>query len=748
MLRKRLIPTLFGLVIVIALVMLRAADPYPIQIARQIAFDFYQQLAPRPAADWPIRVVDIDEVSLHEIGQWPWPRDQLALLTDRLTELGAAAIAYDVLFPEPDRMSPRRIATGMSGIDPATLPDTDEQFAAAIAQSPVVLGFADSGTARTMPSAPKAGIAISGTDPVTAVPKLRGAVMPLPQFVDAATGLGTLSLNTEDLATTVRRLPLIWSDGKQYFPSLTIEALRIALGASNIVILGETDAPFVESVRVGDYVIPTMPEGDLWLHYRPPDPTLYVSAKDILGDNYKSMADRIAGQIIFVGTSASGLLDIHGTTLGDNVPGVSIHAQALEQILSEDYLIRADWVSGLEVVGFAFLGGLLVIIVLSLGPLAGLLAGAASLIAVMCTSWFAFRGIDAGSLLQLVLSGIGLEPLTKIRGVMLDPSFPLIGLTLVYAAMVFFQFVLADSDKRQIRRAFGYYVAPSLLSQIERNSESLKLGGEMRELTVMFSDVRGFTPLSEQLSPSRIVTLLNVLFSALGKRIVKEMGTIDKFIGDAIMAFWNAPVDVPEHARRACLAALGMRAELRLLNEKDAFSIRHAGIDREQINVGIGIATGPALVGNMGLETRFDYSCIGDTVNTASRVEGACKSVGYDIVVTAETRSAASDFAFLTAGAIALKGKAHPVQIHALVGNAETATSPAFAALETEHERTVAALRKGADIAAGVDRCIELCRTVDPGLVGFYQLLAERREDFDPQPEPARLTPDRTAHAI
>jgi adenylate cyclase len=260
----------------------------------------------------------------------------------------------------------------------------------------------------------------------------------------------------------------------------------------------------------------------------------------------------------------------------------------------------------------------------------------------------------------------------------------------------------------------------------------------------MFSDMRGFTPLSEILPPRRMLQVLNTLFGALGAEIVTRYGTIDKFIGDAIMAFWNAPVDVSEHARRACVAALGMREELRALNEKDAFSIRHAGIDRQEINVGVGIATGPALVGNMGLESRFDYSCIGDTVNTASRVEGACKSVGYDIVVTAETRSAVSDFAFLAAGAIALKGKAHPVQIHILVGNAEAAQSAAFKTLEAEHERTVAALRRGADIRDDVDRCIELCRTIDPGLVGFYQLLPERREDFDPQPGPAALTPDRT----
>ena len=723
MLKRRLVPALFGLALVVGLVLLRVADPYPVEVAREIACDTYQRIKPRAAADFPIRVVDIDEASLAELGQWPWPRDRMATLVERLTQLGAAAIAFDVLFPEPDRMSPRRLGAGVEGVDPATLPDTDEQFAAAIARAPVIVGFADSGTAQGLPERPKVGIAVSGTDPSSAVPQLRGAVLPLPGLIEAATGLGSLSVNRGDLATTVRRVPLLWSDGRQFFPSLSIEALRVALGVSTLVVLGETDAPFVEGVRIGGYTIPTMPEGDLWLYYRPPDPDLYVSAGAVLGDSYQNIGDRIAGHIVLVGTSASGLLDIHGTTLGNNVPGVSIHAQVLEQVLAETYLTRTDWVSGLEILGFAGLGLLMIPIVLMLGPIAGLLLGAGQVLLVGGFSWMMFND----------------------HGLMIDPSFPIIGLTLLYAALIFFQFAIADSDKRQIRRAFGYYVAPSLLSVIENNADTLKLGGEMRELTLLFSDIRGFTPLSEHLPPTRIVMLLNILFSALGKRIVDEMGTIDKFMGDAVMAFWNAPVDVPDHPRHACRAALGMREELQALNARDAFAIRHAGIDRDEIHIGMGLATGPALVGNMGLETRFDYSCIGDTVNTASRVEGACKSVGYDIVVTADVRTAARDFAFLSAGAIALKGKAHPVPIHVLVGGPELAASAAFKALEAEHDKTVAALQAGADVTDAALRCADLARELEPGLADFYALLSERREDFTPLPAPPTETPDRSA---
>ena len=708
--KRRLIPSLIGLALVLALVLLRAADPYPVQVLREIAFDTYQRLAPREAADFPIRVVDIDEASLAELGQWPWPRDRLATLTERLTGLGAAAIAFDVLFAEPDRLSPRRLAAAATGVDPATLPDTDELFAAALASAPSIVGFSDSPGASSLPQAAKAAFAVSGTNPVSAVPQLRGATLPLPQFIDAAPGLGTLSLNAGDLATTVRRLPLLWSDGTQFFPSLSLEALRIALSEQNVVVLGETGAPFVESVRLGQFTIPTTPEGNLWVYYRKPTPDLYVSARDVLSDGYDALADRIAGHIVFIGTSASGLLDIHGTTLGDNVPGVSIHAQAIEQILSGTYLTRTDWVSGLEIVGFLALGALLVLIVLSLGPLAGLLSGAVALAGVAAFSWYAFRS----------------------WGLMVDPSFPLIGLAIVYAALVFFQFVIADADKRQIRRAFGYYVAPSLLAEIERNADRLKLGGERRELTVMFSDMRNFTSFSERHTPEKVLAVLNTMFGALGKRIVEQQGTIDKFVGDAIMAFWNAPVDVPDHARHAATAALGMRATLGELNARDAF-----GLGGEPVVIGMGLATGEVLVGNMGLESRFDYSCIGDTVNVASRVEGACKPVGYDIVVTDSLRRAAPDLAYLSAGALVLKGKAAREPIHILVGDAALAASPAFAALDAAHESAIAALGTPAAEAA-IAECIRLSREVEPGLERFYARLPERQEDY---PAPASAVP-------
>ncbi|MDR3473640.1 MAG: adenylate/guanylate cyclase domain-containing protein [Devosia sp.] len=710
--RRRVIPTLLGLAIVLALAALRFADPYPVRLARETAFDLFQQLSPRPKADFPVRVVDVDEASLKAIGQWPWPRSILATLTSRLGELGAAAIGYDMLFPEPDRMSPSRIA--MSPLawargTAAALPDYDRQFAEALGATPSILGFSDSDVVTTLPLSPKVGFAISGTDPTAEIPHLAGAVLPLEPLSDAAPGLGSLSLETHDSAGVVRQLPLLWSAGKQLYPTLSVEALRVALGIPTIVVLGDTAGQgYVEGVRIGDFTVPTTASGDLTLYYAKPDPSLFVSARDLLGPDYHDVEPLIKGQIVLIGTSASGLLDLHTTTLGDKVPGVSIHAQAIEQIISGKYLTRSDWVSGLEIASFVLIGLLMVVFILRVGPLVALIIGAGLLTAVIAASWLLFTQY----------------------GLLLDPSFTAFGTFVAYSGMVFIRFAVTDADRRQIRRAFGNYVAPALLAQIERSGEKLKLGGEVRELTVMFADVRNFTTISENMAPEDLLAMLNTLFGALGAEVTGQYGTIDKFIGDALMAFWNAPVDVEGHARKACVAALGMRARLAALNAADAFGRRAAGRQPAELSLGIGISTGPALVGNMGLETRFDYSCLGDTVNVASRVEGACKTVGYDIVVVEETRAAAADLAFLEAGSLLLKGKAQLELIFVLVGDQAMAASPGFTALQAAHQAAIAAMRAGEDAEAAVAACAALAEAIDPRLARFYQLMPERVPDF------------------
>jgi len=689
--KRRLSAIVFGVVIVALLTLLRATDPYPLRVARETSFDVFQQWKPREAPpDLPIRIIDIDEDSLKAIGQWPWSRRTMAELARRLTEMGAAAIAFDVLFPEPDRLSPSAIVAGGE--------DYDAEFASALASGPTILSFSENVGSDRLPEAAKVGFAVSGSDPTPLLPVLAGAALPLPQLLAAAPGLGVASLDKQG-AGVARRLPLIWSNGKTMFPALSVEALRIALGISTVVVLGDSvEAGTMDALRIADIEVPTGPSGDLWLYYRHLDPAIYVPAKDVLADDYATLQSQIAGHIVFVGASASGLLDIRASALGETVPGVSIHVQALEQMLTGTFLSRADWVGGLEMLVFV-LGGLSIIAVILLtGPMVGLLFSTMIAALSAAASWFAFTEY----------------------GLLLDPSFALLGALVVYALMAFFQFAVTDADKRRIREAFAHYVAPSLLIQIENNADKLRLGGEVRELTVMFSDVRNYSAIGEKLEPKALLGLLNALFTALGAQILKHLGTIDKFMGDAVMAFWNAPLDVDQHALRACRAALDMRAALAELNRTGT----------KPIAIGIGIATGPALVGNMGLEARFDYSCVGDTVNVASRLEGACKSVRYDILVTAETCAAAPGLATLEGGAIALKGMSEREPIYLVVGDEAMSGRTDFRALRDLHRHLLTDLKAGREASQLLAECSIAAAAIDARLVEFYGAMEGRLEDF------------------
>ncbi len=688
---------LFGLVVIAALTLLRASDPYAVRVARETTFDVFQQIEPRQAPDdLPIRIIDIDEASLAELGQWPWPRSMLATLTERLSAMGAAAIGFDVLFSEPDRLSPDNfLANGE---------DYDVRFAKALAGGPTVLSLARNSAAGAVTVTPKAGMAITGAATMPAIPELGGAAQPLSVLAEAASGLGIANLDREG-AGVARRLPLVWRDGETVFPALSAEALRLAMGVSTLVLIGDTaDAGTLESLRVGDLAIPTGPTGDIWLYYRRLPQDLFVPARSVLSDDFLGLAPLVEGHIVLIGSSASGLLDIRFSPLGEAVSGVSIHAQALEQMLTGTYLNRADWVAGLEMVIFALAGATIILAVVIAGPMTGLLVSILAMAAIVAISWGAFAG----------------------AGLLIDPSYALFGALIVYAAMAFFRFAVTDADRRRIRRAFGHYIEPSLLSRIEADASLLRLGGDMRELTVMFSDVRSYSALAERTAPAELVAILNRLFAVLGAAIIRQMGTIDKFMGDAVMAFWNAPAEVDRHALKACRAALDMRQSLAALNSREA----------DRLDIGIGIATGPALVGNMGFEQRFDYSCIGDTVNVASRIEGACKWVGHDILVSETTAAAAPELALLFAGWLELKGMQDREPVFALVGDEATRTSPAFIELEQAHVTYIAALGAGEADPNLAAACGRLVAAVDPGLARFYESIPPRQSDFVNPPLP------------
>lgn len=690
---------LFSLAVVAALTFVRWFDPGPLREMRYAAFDQFQRLAPREYQPVPVRIVDIDERSLREIGQWPWPRDKVAALLARLQELGAAAVAFDVLFSEPDRLSPRLVLRDVPGLDPALvsgLPDNDEVFARQIAAQPTVLGLAAVRDGSKLPP-PKAGFAFIGENPLQAPPPITGGAVPLPAFVEAAQGIGDISMNSEQDNAIVRIIPLFLSDGAQLFPSLTLEALRVAQGASTYIIENAPDAPAsIGAVKVGDFEVPTTRTGGLWLYLSPERPERYVSASAVLTGPPEDIAPLINGNIVYVGTSAAGLLDIRATPLGQNVPGVSLHAQALEQILTGTFLSRPDWADGLEVAMVAAVGLLVAAMIAAFSPWIAVSAGMAVSGAFLALSWYAFRH----------------------WGFLIDPVGPILASTLAQFATVGFRLLVTDRERRHIRRAFGNYVSPAVLARAENQPNALRLGGDDREITMMFMDVRDFTTISEGLTPTGLVTFLNKLLTGLSRHVIESDGTLDKFIGDSIMAFWNAPVDVDEHPARAARCALSMRQSLREMNASGIL-----GLDR-QVAIGIGINTGIACVGEIGAENRFNYSAVGDSVNTTARIESMCKEFGFDILVTAATAERLRGFALLEAGSRSLKGKSQKTDIYLLVGDEAVARAPEFERLKRAHADFIAALsQKAADGIADAARAANATSAaIMPELERYYAL--------------------------
>lgn len=709
------------LLVTAGLTFLRASDPLPLKLARDATFDEYQRIAPRQFEDMPVKVVDIDEASLRQFGQWPWSRDRMATLVDRLSDAGAAVIAFDVLFAEPDRLSPRNVVGNIAGIDPSVvdrLPDNDAIFAQSIAGKPVVLGFGLSNEGSYLPKV-KAGFAYTGENPAGAPPRLRAATPLLPQLEANAAGVGHISLNPGDSLDVVRTVPLFLSDGEQLYPNLAIEALRVAQGASTYVLAGATDVPdTITEAKVGDFVVPLTAAGELWLYVTPDRAERYISVRQILGPDgiAPDVQAAIEGAIVFIGTSAAGLQDIRTDALGENVPGVSLHAQTVEQVLSGRFLSRPDWANGLEILSIAALGSLLVVLTFFVSPAVALACGLLITALALVASWFAFF----------------------YAGLLFDPLFPIMSGTITHFAATAYRFLVTDRERHEIRHAFSQYLSPSLLHRIETTPGALRLGGDDRELTVMFVDVRNFTQISEKLSPTALVHFLNTLLDALSRHVTANEGTLDKFIGDSIMAFWNAPVDVANHAEKAVRAALAMRETLAALNADDAFGFG-AG---QKVGIGIGIHTGLACVGNMGAESRFNYSAVGDAVNIAARIESACKEVGFDILVSESAAKFLTGYALLDAGALGLKGKTGRTTTFAVVGGRQVAASPEFAELKLLHQRAVEALRSRFAQRRKIINAAKACSVkMGDGMIDFYNRLSRRQDHFPEHPEGRDVMP-------
>ena len=716
---------MLGFALLAALVALYHTNPYPVQYFRLKTFDYYQQLKPRPIPppeQQPVVIIDLDESSLAEIGQWPWPRKTLARLVQNAMQMGVAQVAFDVVFAEPDRMNPSNIIDALDGLDEETrkrigqIKGGDSLFAEVIKKSRVVLGQAgyweDLETKPTPPVRSSVAFLKQGADvdPKRFLPEFRSLVRNVGEIETVATGRGIFSLVPEPDGI-VRRVPTLFLHKEQFYPSLSIEMLRVAFNRPTILVRANA-AGITEMAITKDVKIPTDRNGRVYPYFSKSDKSKYIPAKDILAGT--ADPKKLAGKLAIVGTSAVGLLDIRAVPTEPVIPGVEVHVQLIESALQKAYLSRPNY---FEVAEMALLlaGGLTLI---WLVPFVG-------------AKWTAllFFAIAGGA------GGTSWHFFTTER-LLFDAGYAIIALLLLYTLLTYVGYAREEAQRRQVRTAFAHYLSPAMVEKLAEDPSHLKLGGEMRNMTVLFCDVRGFTTISEMFDAQGLTKLINRLLTPLTEVILKRQGTVDKYIGDCIMAFWNAPLDDPDHGRNACRAALEMDKEMKAFDKLIEAEAKQENRRHAPLKIGTGINSGDIVVGNMGSNQRFDYSVLGDNVNLASRLEGQCKTYHVDIVVGENTAVKAPDFGLLEVDLIKVKGKTAAVRVYTLLGDEKVAATPQFVDLKKQHNDMLAAYRAQKWDLARMK--IATCKSKMNGhnLGGLYELYEERIAEFEKSPPP------------
>ena len=599
-------------------------------------------------------IVDLDEQSLADFGQWPWPRYRVALLLEKIRRAGAVSIGLDIVFAEEDRTSPRIIRAqlknelgveiGFEGL-PQGLEDNDLILADILRGGPFVLGYyfdfyeRESSLEKTVPKKPAHSLSLSTLSSPGAAPLEQllfhphGLTDNISPLSAAAPGSGFMNV-APDADGVIRRVPLLMTYHEQFYPSLALAVVINILDSKNI--LARANPGGLESIRLDGQLVPLDSKGQLLLNYRGPGRTFkYVSAADVLKDVVRPGV--FEGKIVLLGTSAAGLKDIRTTPLDPVYPGVEAQATVIDNILTGDFLYRPDWAPGLELTLTVLIGILSTFFIIWLGGLwliLPLAAGTAGL-------WY-------GSL-----------HVFDKHGLYISPMLPLLTLAGNFALLTFQKFWLEEKEKRKIKKTFEHYLSPDVIRRVIKNPGLLKLGGEKKNLSVMFSDIRSFSNISESMSPRELVTFMNEYLTAMTEVILKNGGTLDKYMGDAIMAFFGAPEDMPDHALVAQKTALQMLERLYECRDKWCSD----GLSR--IEIGIGISTGEVIVGNMGSEKRFDYTVMGDEVNLASRLEGLTKEYGVKILVSGFTReNARENMVYREIDLVRVKGKKKPVAVY------------------------------------------------------------------------------------
>lgn len=668
---------ILAILILISLLVVRFFDPWLTEVARLKYFDYLerQQVV---LEDNSIVLINIDEDSIRKNGQWPWPRDNIATLIAEINNRGASLVIAPILFSEPDRFGKDQDLINTLKADNVIL-----------AQVPTVQ--------TNEPYARPRGSALIGPSISDILPSWPGALPPIRSLAEAAAGVGMIATVPEPDGV-VRRSPMLVSVGDRFYPSITLEAIRVLAGEQSFQV--RANEAGVEIVRIlGIPLIYTDVNGRIW-------PTRSFSYQ-----NYSaaSLPDSLQGKIVILSLTAEGFSNPVATSHGEMLPNRVI-ATELSSIMNELFVTRIDIADVLELAITLLLATLILICVIRTNLI---IAGIITLLSLTCIVY-------------------GTIYFRETMFVLFDAVFPIVICILVFSVSAFSRALEEFRLKQQIKKQFGTYLSPAMVEKLQKNPELLQLGGETRELSIMFTDVRGFTAISEHYGADvqGLTKIMNRYMTAMTAKILENNGTLDKYIGDAQMAFWNAPLDDKKHAHNAVKTALEMLGDLeRFNNEISKDSIPAFGM-------GLGINTGSVVVGNMGSAQRFDYTCLGDSVNLASRLEGQSKPYGVRLVIGQNTHEhVKNEYFTVELDYIAVKGKKEGIRIYTVIDETNIMRSKLFTDREL-HMKMMNYYRSRA-----WDQAIAMCKSLTASFGGqmenYYQMWIERCRELkanDPGP--------------
>ena len=632
--------TSIWMVIIFAVLLLgvRIDNSDPVKTLRYKTWDYFQQIQPRANISDRVVVVNITESDLKKYGQWPWPRHILALLHANLTDSGAVLVNYNVLFAEPDRMGGKEYLKSFPMTDEvreqlvAFLTDTDSVFAYAINESKnvVLMMSVKSDKDQILPTTTPI---IQKGEVLPWLYEYNGIVPPLTQLTVGAKGLG-VNVTSPEPDAVVRKMPVLIRVGEKIYPSMLLENIRLVNRSKRIKVIAKQHG--IDEILVSKKAgIPVNHNAEMYINYADPEKYTQLSVEQVFSTEH---ADKIKGRIVILGMDAAGLSVLKYTPHGLTTDQM-ITAQALDTTMTGDYLYRIPKADTYEIVFMGLLGLLLIILIPRVSVLFSV------------------------PLLLFVLSGISYASFSAYanKGFLVDPSFAILYIFLIWSHSTYNNFATQSRLRKQIKKQFEHYLDPGMVKKLQKDPSLLKLGGEKRDMTFLFCDIRGFTPISEKYkgNPEGLTKLINRFLTRMTDVIIANGGTIDKFMGDCIMAFWNAPIEDPDHEQHAVQAAIDMQDELLKLN------VQLAAEGLPTIAIGIGVNTGEALVGNMGSNQRFDYSVIGDAVNLAARLESSSKTLGKTLVVGEDTvKTAKQKYYFDYIDQITVKGKTEEIKVY------------------------------------------------------------------------------------